>query len=684
MDASTVLVVQIFSAIASICAFSITFFFKKNQEVNYFRMMSGISALWAIFYGLEIFLPDLDQKVLFMQLRFILAPFLMLAILMIASKHFGWERLLGWKSKAVLFTFPILTAIVVATWNYHHLFRYDFALKSIGDLTVVSYNAGVWYSFYMIFAYVLTVLSVTISVSAVRGANKVYARQGLVFFIAIVAPLFPDIVFQLGLSPIPGYNLSSAMFLVSSLLIFWSIYRMQMLNIKPVVRAEVMERLTDPVLLLDDRERLMDFNSAAVTAFSWDGSSQIGSNVADLLPDIVPLLNMGDGHTHFPEMALFKHGMKVIYEVNTTNVLINGEIKERIVILRDVTIRRNAQDALKENERQYRELLERAPFPVVLTNLDNGRVLFINEKAVKKFEMPREIAIGSLAINFYVNPEDRAKLIAGLKEAGVVSDLEAQMKSSSGNKFWAYISSTTITYEGHNSLFAAFNDISERKQMEDALKVTNKKMMLLSSISRHDMVNQMTVLSGYLAVAQSNPESDKLKNAFARMEASIKSLQNMIEFTKDYQDLGAKEPAWFNLAELVDRSRRKVNLGKIEVEMDLNGAKVYGDALLEKVFFNLFDNALRHGRKITLIKIGIVEGQGGAVIYFQDDGVGVPAEDKERIFQRGFGKNTGLGLFLSREILAITGMTIKENGVSGEGARFEIFVPPKMFRMESS
>jgi signal transduction histidine kinase len=63
------------------------------------------------------------------------------------------------------------------------------------------------------------------------------------------------------------------------------------------------------------------------------------------------------------------------------------------------------------------------------------------------------------------------------------------------------------------------------------------------------------------------------------------------------------------------------------------------------------------------------------VLYVEDDGSGIPASDKERIFQRGFGKHTGLGLFLVREILGITGITIRETGEPGKGAQFEITVP---------
>ena len=92
------------------------------------------------------------------------------------------------------------------------------------------------------------------------------------------------------------------------------------------------------------------------------------------------------------------------------------------------------------------------------------------------------------------------------------------------------------------------------------------------------------------------------------------------------------------------------------------------------------DNAERYGQTITTIRFSCAGHDGKAVIVCEDDGVGVPAGEKERIFERGFGKNTGPGLALSREILGITGITIRETGTPGAGARFEMVVPPENYR----
>ncbi|MEN6609360.1 MAG: HAMP domain-containing sensor histidine kinase, partial [Methanoregulaceae archaeon] len=98
-------------------------------------------------------------------------------------------------------------------------------------------------------------------------------------------------------------------------------------------------------------------------------------------------------------------------------------------------------------------------------------------------------------------------------------------------------------------------------------------------------------------------------------------------------------------------------------------------------FYNLFDNALRYGgSRMTTICISSFTDTTSQVLVINDDGVGVAEKDKERVFKKGFGKNTGLGLFLTREILSLTGITIVENGEPGRGARFEIRVPADKVR----
>ena len=97
--------------------------------------------------------------------------------------------------------------------------------------------------------------------------------------------------------------------------------------------------------------------------------------------------------------------------------------------------------------------------------------------------------------------------------------------------------------------------------------------------------------------------------------------------------------------------------------------------MLDKVFHNLLDNSIRHGKGVTHIRVSGKDGPDGYTITWKDNGVGVSMSEKDLIFERGHGQHTGLGLFLVREILALTGISITETGKEGSGARFEILVP---------
>jgi signal transduction histidine kinase len=224
-------------------------------------------------------------------------------------------------------------------------------------------------------------------------------------------------------------------------------------------------------------------------------------------------------------------------------------------------------------------------------------------------------------------------------------------------------------------------EIQVRIQTEQALSVAIKKLNLLSSITRHDINNQLTVLMGFLTILKKKQPDPALNDYFVKVSNAAQRISSMIQFTSEYEKIGVNAPTWQDCRTLADTAVKQATLGNVVVKNDLPaGAEVFADQLVVKVFYNLMDNAVRYGGKITTIRFSVQESGDDHVIICKDDGDGVVAEEKERIFERGFGKNTGLGLTLSREILSITGITIRETGEPGKGARFEIVVPNGAWR----
>jgi signal transduction histidine kinase len=123
-----------------------------------------------------------------------------------------------------------------------------------------------------------------------------------------------------------------------------------------------------------------------------------------------------------------------------------------------------------------------------------------------------------------------------------------------------------------------------------------------------------------------------------------------------------------------------LNNGELSVEENLGELEVYADPLFRKVFYNLIENSLVHGGTVRNISISASESENGLILTYEDNGCGIPADEKQKIFERRVGKHNGLGLFLVREILSITSLSIIETGVPGEGARFEIYIPTGQFR----
>lgn len=223
-------------------------------------------------------------------------------------------------------------------------------------------------------------------------------------------------------------------------------------------------------------------------------------------------------------------------------------------------------------------------------------------------------------------------------------------------------------------------EIEERTRVEKALSQANIKLTLLSSVTRHDMKNILMAILGYHEMAELS-DPDQTFGAYLTKEKDLLTkLTNQIEFTRLYEELGSYGAAWKPLGSIpsiVFPGSKSIHL---EIGEGVEDYEIFADPLIDKVFYNLFENSHRHGGSVTRIMVTTEETDSALKIQIADNGTGISAVDKGLIFKRGYGKNTGLGLFLVREILSITDITIEENGEEGTGARFELCVPLDHFR----
>jgi signal transduction histidine kinase len=223
-------------------------------------------------------------------------------------------------------------------------------------------------------------------------------------------------------------------------------------------------------------------------------------------------------------------------------------------------------------------------------------------------------------------------------------------------------------------------EILERKRFEATLQLANRKLNTLSSVTRHDIFNQIAAIIMYVSRAEEMVKDPALLEQLRKIEQSTQIIQKQIRFARDYQDIGLHAPQWQNVDRTIGNAVAGLDLGGIRVDKDVGNLEIYADLLLERVFSAIVDNTLRHGQTATQIRFSVQETGEGLTIFCQDNGAGVPAGVKEGMFKHDYARNTGYGLFLASEILGMTELSVVETGEPGAGARFEIRVPKSAYR----
>jgi light-regulated signal transduction histidine kinase (bacteriophytochrome) len=223
-------------------------------------------------------------------------------------------------------------------------------------------------------------------------------------------------------------------------------------------------------------------------------------------------------------------------------------------------------------------------------------------------------------------------------------------------------------------------DLSSLRRSEEALAASNNKLNVLYGVTRHDILNRTSVINGYGQLLKDNRHGTRSDEYLKKMLESTVAIEHIINFTKEYEKIGVVSPEWQDVAIVYQKAKVLCAEQGIEYVVDTGSIEIYADPMLERLFYILLDNSYRHGTNVTKISLTVIRNAEECQIVYQDNGVGVDMEEKASIFQKGYGKDTGLGLYLGTQILGITGIGIRENGTPSNGARFELLVPKGMWR----
>jgi PAS domain S-box-containing protein len=460
---------------------------------------------------------------------------------------------------------------------------------------------------------------------------------------------------------------------------------------------EIIENLQDVFYRSDTEGRLIMASPSILNVLGYESMDEcIGKNIAETFYynaqdryAFITAINKTGSISNYETILKRKDGSPVFVSSNShIYTLPDGTPAGIEGTFRDISSIKEAEQALIDSEGQFRALFSHANDAIFMHRITHdglpGVFIEVNETACRRLGYTRDemLHMSPVDIDAPISKEIEKENTENLLKTGHAT-FEAVHITHDKASIPVEISAHIYEFRGERIVLSIARDISDRKRYESAIHNANKKLNLLSSITRHDILNQLTALTGYLDLSEEVAEGSQIQEYIKKEKKTAEIILRQILFTRDYQTIGIQSPQWQSLKEVILMAAGLHDPGSITISVEINEIEVFADPLLEKVFFNLIDNSLRYGSNLSQIIFSHEITAEGLTIICSDDGGGIPSVEKENIFNRKYFSNTGFGLFLSREILAITNLSIKECGEAGVGARFEIEIPVGNYRLRT-
>jgi PAS domain S-box-containing protein len=361
-------------------------------------------------------------------------------------------------------------------------------------------------------------------------------------------------------------------------------------------------------------------------------------------------------------------------KISSTNVtefqVLENSINTMVASLKDSIMK------VKEGEILQREMLDQLPVAVFMKTVKDGRYTFWNKASEQIFNLTSGEVIGRTDSELFSQ-----KMVAMITR----EDNEARLNqvSISNKKIADKIRGERIIHIIIVPIFDSTNTLRYILGIgEDVTEeMLSMKIDLLFSITRRDILDQLSIIANYLERAQLKTSREALQTFFDKTLESIESIRNQMAFVRSLQDIGITSPTWQSVKKVFWEAVMLNPSSSIDISLEMDDIELYADPFLPRVFYNLLANSIKHGdHQLTKISLRAQKTGESLILIYEDNGKGIPVEEKEKIFEFGYGEGTGSGLFLIRELLGYTGILITETGEPGKGAKFEILVPKGKFR----
>jgi diguanylate cyclase (GGDEF)-like protein/PAS domain S-box-containing protein len=437
---------------------------------------------WAFTYGMDLASNDLQVKILWMQIRFSFTVFTSLAVLLFALDYLGRRSWLTRRRLAALLIVPLLALCLNWSVAYHQLFRYNFAILQVGTLPILTWESGPAYWLVLFYTYLLAAASIYLLLRSLQNTTLIQRRQTLAAVVALAIPLLVDTLYNFGISPVPRFNFTPQILILSWLLLAYAIFRYRLLDLAPLARSKLVDMLPSGVFALDAQERLIDINPTAQRVLGVT-SAAIGQPARQAFAHLpADLLARIDPQAESQEIRVQQaNGASAYYDIQSIPLSSEGgRLSGRLFMFHNISERKQEELHLL----QLTQAVEQSPTSIVITDLD-GRIEYANPQfsALTGYSLEEVLGLKTSLVKSGQTPPQVYRQMWQAIQSGQTWRGEFLNRKKNGELYWELAVIAPIKdQEGRLINFIAIKEnITEQKAAQEALHRSEAELRLANA-----------------------------------------------------------------------------------------------------------------------------------------------------------------------------------------------------------
>jgi len=590
---------------------------------------------WMLGYALELAAVDLRMKVFWYRVELLSVVLVSIAWLVFTLQYTGREKWVNRRNLMGLCVIPVMTLLLVFTNEYHKLMWSRVEVSTEGLFVLAEFVHGQWFYIHTAYSYFLVLCGTFLLIQLFIRSQRLYRWQITALLLAAFVPLLHSVLNLFGVYTLVYPHATILLFPASSLAVAWIVFHFRVADIIPIAREAVIDGMSDSVIVLDRKHRIMDVNASAQGLIGHPASALIGHSIEDVLPCWPSQIEFIHGERE-KEIVLDQKDSQHVFDVRTSPLMDwRGNLVSQVVVLRDITERKHAEDLLQESEEKFRTIFEHANDEIVYLD-KHGVVIDINKKSEEIFGYKRKEIVGkNFAELEFLGSEYVDRVVRVFRE--VVTDgnpvpalFELEVEHKKGSKVFAEVNARLIKKNSEiEGILAIVRDITERKKAEKQIKQSLKEKEILLREIHHRVKNNLQVVSSLLSLQSRYVKNSHYKEMFKESQNRVRSMA--LIHGKLYQ---SKNLADINFAEYIKTLIRgllhsyKVTRGNITLSIEIGEVSLGVDAAIPcgLIINELVSNSLKHafpdGKGQITVKVRTVDGMTELIV--SDTGIGIP------------------------------------------------------------